>query len=50
MTPQTERIQLEIANCKACTLGAMMKDCKACKFNHALKVNTVSNTPEKKEG
>lgn len=36
--------QMEIANCKCCLLAEVMKDCKACKFNHALaeKNNTVS--------
>lgn len=42
--------RMEVANCKCCLLAEAMKDCKACKFSHALqeKDNTVS-TQEKEE-
>jgi hypothetical protein len=37
-----ERTKMERANCGTCLLSQAMKDCKVCKFNHALKINTVS--------
>jgi hypothetical protein len=40
-----ERTKMERANCETCLLSQAMKDCKACKFNHALKIDTASTDP-----
>lgn len=43
--------QMEVSACKTCLLADRMKDCKACKFNHALdeKNNNTVSTQGKEE-
>jgi hypothetical protein len=43
---QEEKIKMEVATCRICSLATIMKACKACRFNHALKIDTVSTQKE----